>query len=244
MTCIVGIVDGDRVVIGSDSLASMDDWGRERLDKKIFSNGEYVIGVSGSYRAAQIIKYEVNFPKLVLEHQFENPNKRSNNRKSGLSGQPNQSSNVPVESSQMPSEGQINSNIAESTPDNLEAIHRFFVKKIIPLIISAFDKHGYDPDKGDDNSFGAIVGIDKYVIEIEPDYGVGVYDNYASSGSGIHYALSSFYTIEKLQDAGIAKDLNADQKVLLSLMASSEHVGSVGGTLYAMDTKDKSIYIL
>jgi hypothetical protein len=151
---------------------------------------------------------------------------------------------MPVESSQMPSEGQINSNIAESTPDNLEAIHRFFVKKIVPLIIGAFEKHGYDPDKGDDNSFGAIVGIDKYVIEIEPDYGIGVYDNYASCGSGMHYALSSFYTIDKLQGIGIAGELNGDQKTLLSLMASSEHVGSVGGTFYAMDTIDKSIYIL
>ena len=244
MTCIVGIVDDGRVVIGSDSLASMDDWGRERLDKKIFSNGEYVIGVCGSYRAAQILKYEVNFPKLVLEQQFENPNKRSNNRKSGASGHSNQPSNMPLESSEMPPEGQINSNTAESTKDNLEAIHRFFVKKIVPLIIGAFEKHGYDPDKGDDNSFGAIVGIDKYVIEIEPDYGIGVYDNYAACGSGMHYALSSFYTIEKLQEAGRVLDINADQKALLSLMASSEHVGSVGGTLYAMDTKDKSIYIL
>jgi hypothetical protein len=244
MTCIVGIVDGDRVVIGSDSLASMDDWGRERLDKKIFSNGEYVIGVCGSYRAAQILKYDVNFPKLVLEYPFENLPQNANNRKSSFPSRSEQLIPVPIKGSQKAVEAQINSNTNQSTPNNLEAIHGFFVKKIVPLIISAFERHSYDPDKGEDNSFCALIGIDKYVIEIESDYAVGVYDDFASCGSGMHYAISSFYTTNQLQKAGILTDLSADDKALLALSASSEYVGSVGGTLYAMDTKDKSIYLL
>lgn len=72
MTCIVGVVDGDHVLIGGDSLesdayasAEGDSYVLQRNDEKVFVLGEFVVGFCGSYRVGQLIRYSFkpNSPK-------------------------------------------------------------------------------------------------------------------------------------------------------------------------------------
>lgn len=58
MTCIAGVVSNGKVWIGGDS-AGVNDAGdlQLRKDPKVFKNGEYLIGVSGSWRVNQAIKF-------------------------------------------------------------------------------------------------------------------------------------------------------------------------------------------
>jgi len=56
MTCIVGITDGKRIVMGCDSAGSSPE-NPEIYNvavDKIFTTGEYLVGICGSYRAGQI----------------------------------------------------------------------------------------------------------------------------------------------------------------------------------------------
>jgi ATP-dependent protease HslVU (ClpYQ) peptidase subunit len=65
MTCIVGITDGKRIVMGADSAASTTDNPEiySFATEKIFTTGEYVVGVCGSYRAGQIVRWEMDWPE-------------------------------------------------------------------------------------------------------------------------------------------------------------------------------------
>ena len=234
MTCIVGIVDKNRVVIGSDSLASTDDYGRERLDKKVFAQGDYIFGVCGSYRAAQILKYNVDYPKFLPKYVIGKPI---------LKGGKLADNGMPVKSGVLNIKGRRIQVLDPNEHNKLEAIHAFFVREIVPKIRMAFETHNFDP-KLEDNYFSVLVGIDKYIIEIEDDFEVGVYNDWASAGSGIHYATSSLHTVEMMNSAGLAKNITADDKLTLALSTSSAYVSSVGGTLYAIDTINKTPYIL
>jgi ATP-dependent protease HslVU (ClpYQ) peptidase subunit len=67
MTCIVGITDGDKVYMGSDSAVSLGWITRQLADPKIFKikdgNGkEYLIGAAGSPRLAQIVRHVFHIP--------------------------------------------------------------------------------------------------------------------------------------------------------------------------------------
>lgn len=57
MTCIVGIVDNDRVWIGGDSLGVSHYNATVRSDEKVFRNGEFIIGFTSSFRMGQILRY-------------------------------------------------------------------------------------------------------------------------------------------------------------------------------------------
>lgn len=58
MTCIVGLVGADRIYIGADSAGTDSQMGQTiRRDGKLFQNGPYLIGFSGSYRVGQLIQY-------------------------------------------------------------------------------------------------------------------------------------------------------------------------------------------
>jgi ATP-dependent protease HslVU (ClpYQ) peptidase subunit len=65
MTCIVGITDGKRIVMGADSAASTTDNPEiySFATEKIFATGEYLVGVCGSYRAGQIVRWEMDWPE-------------------------------------------------------------------------------------------------------------------------------------------------------------------------------------
>lgn len=64
MTCIVGITDGDTVFIGSDSAGSDNGTLYLRKEGKVFRVGEMVIGVSGSMRMSQLLKYSLELPPI------------------------------------------------------------------------------------------------------------------------------------------------------------------------------------
>lgn len=67
MTCIVGIVEGDKVLIGGDSISAAGWSLMDRADKKVFRNGPFVFGFTTSYRMGQLLQYAFNPPKRHVE---------------------------------------------------------------------------------------------------------------------------------------------------------------------------------
>lgn len=64
MTCIVGLVDNDRVYIGGDS-AGVAGYGLMiRADKKIFKNGNFIMGFTSSFRMGQLLNFKLKTPAL------------------------------------------------------------------------------------------------------------------------------------------------------------------------------------
>jgi ATP-dependent protease HslVU (ClpYQ) peptidase subunit len=59
VTCIVGIQQGGRVVIGGDS-AGVAAWSiTVRADTKVFRNGEFIMGFTDSFRMGQLLRYSL-----------------------------------------------------------------------------------------------------------------------------------------------------------------------------------------
>lgn len=65
MSTIVGLIEGDDVYIGADSRASTEDGQiRPIICDKIFRNGKYLVGFTGSVRGGQVLlPYYFRFPK-------------------------------------------------------------------------------------------------------------------------------------------------------------------------------------
>lgn len=64
MTCIVGLVNEGRVYIGGDSAGVNPSLGLTiRTDKKVFRNGEFVMGFTSSFRMGQLLAFGFNPPK-------------------------------------------------------------------------------------------------------------------------------------------------------------------------------------
>lgn len=57
MTCLAAIIHNDLVYIGGDSAASVGDAIETRLNRKVFRNGDYVVGFTGSFRVGQLLQY-------------------------------------------------------------------------------------------------------------------------------------------------------------------------------------------
>jgi ATP-dependent protease HslVU (ClpYQ) peptidase subunit len=57
MTCIVGLVDEGKVYIGGDSAAVSGLSLTIRKDKKVFRNGDFLIGGTTSFRMLQLLHY-------------------------------------------------------------------------------------------------------------------------------------------------------------------------------------------
>ena len=68
MTCVVGVVHERRVYLGADSAAVGVDALIQRRDTKVFRLGEAVVGVAGSFRVAQIVRYHA--PPLVARRDM------------------------------------------------------------------------------------------------------------------------------------------------------------------------------
>lgn len=63
MTCIVGLVSGETVFLGADSVGADGNWGKSiRKDPKIYSVGEFTIGFTSSFRMGQILGYSLHPP--------------------------------------------------------------------------------------------------------------------------------------------------------------------------------------
>jgi hypothetical protein len=67
MTCIVALIDGNKVFLGGDSAASDDKSGIifQRIDPKVFKVGQFGIGFVDSFRMGQILQYNWNPPKYT-----------------------------------------------------------------------------------------------------------------------------------------------------------------------------------
>lgn len=62
MTAVVGLVHAGRVHLGADS-AGVAGWALTvRADEKVFTNGQYVMGFSGSFRMGQLLRYSLQPP--------------------------------------------------------------------------------------------------------------------------------------------------------------------------------------
>lgn len=62
MTCIVGMVEEDKVYIGSDS-AGVSGWSLSiRKDRKLFRNGPFLVGFTSSFRMGQLLQYAFRPP--------------------------------------------------------------------------------------------------------------------------------------------------------------------------------------
>jgi len=62
MTCIVGLVEGDKVYIGGDSAGVAGYDMQLRADEKVFTNNEFIMGFTSSFRMGQILRYDFNPP--------------------------------------------------------------------------------------------------------------------------------------------------------------------------------------
>ncbi len=71
MTCIVAIEHEGKVWMGGDSAATRDDDIVCRSNEKVFINGEFIIGYSGSFRIGQILQYAFKPPKQNLFKQSD-----------------------------------------------------------------------------------------------------------------------------------------------------------------------------
>lgn len=65
MTCIVGIVEKDHIIIGGDSAATSGDSISIIKDPKVFKVGSFLFGCEGSFRFIQAIKHMFISPKLA-----------------------------------------------------------------------------------------------------------------------------------------------------------------------------------
>lgn len=63
MTCIVGLVDGDRVWMGGDSAGVSGLDITVRADTKVFRNGELLIGFTNSFRMGQLLHHRLAVPR-------------------------------------------------------------------------------------------------------------------------------------------------------------------------------------
>ena len=67
MTCIVALIDGNKVYLGGDSAASDEKSGLifQRTDPKVFKVGQFGIGFTDSFRMGQILQYNWTPPKYT-----------------------------------------------------------------------------------------------------------------------------------------------------------------------------------
>lgn len=63
MTCIAGIAQDGKVYICGDSAGSAGHDLAVRADRKVFVNGEFVMGFTTSFRMGQLIQYAFTPPK-------------------------------------------------------------------------------------------------------------------------------------------------------------------------------------
>ena len=63
MTCIVGMVDNEKVYMGGDSAGVADLDIVTRKDVKVFKKDDFIIGFTTSFRMGQLLRFKLNVPK-------------------------------------------------------------------------------------------------------------------------------------------------------------------------------------
>lgn len=71
MTCIVGLIKNDIVYIGGDSAGASGYSLTVRKDRKVFRNGNTLIGGTTSFRMLQLLQYAFEQPKYNSETSLE-----------------------------------------------------------------------------------------------------------------------------------------------------------------------------
>jgi ATP-dependent protease HslVU (ClpYQ) peptidase subunit len=71
MTCIVGVAKDGKVYLGGDSAGVSGLDITIRKDKKVFTNGEFVMGFTSSFRMGQILQYEFKPPEVTKDDMME-----------------------------------------------------------------------------------------------------------------------------------------------------------------------------
>jgi ATP-dependent protease HslVU (ClpYQ) peptidase subunit len=66
MTCIVGLVDNNKVYIGGDSAGVSGLDITVRKDEKVWKKDEFVFGFTSSFRMGQILRYSFNPPECKV----------------------------------------------------------------------------------------------------------------------------------------------------------------------------------
>lgn len=64
MTCIVGLIHKQKVIIGADSAGSNGRDISRRKDPKVFKTGPFVIGCTSSFRMIQVLRFAFDPPKI------------------------------------------------------------------------------------------------------------------------------------------------------------------------------------
>ena len=62
MTCIVGLVHENTVLIGGDSAGVAGLSLTIRADEKVFTNGDFIMGFTSSFRMGQLLRYSLKPP--------------------------------------------------------------------------------------------------------------------------------------------------------------------------------------
>ncbi len=65
MTCVVALEDNGSIWMGADSASYREDEVLIRQDEKVFKNGEFLIGFSGSFRIGQLLRWSLRPPKFL-----------------------------------------------------------------------------------------------------------------------------------------------------------------------------------
>lgn len=63
MTCIVGLVEKEKVLIGGDSAGVAGLALAVRQDEKVFRNGDFLFGFTSSFRMGQLLRYRFTPPR-------------------------------------------------------------------------------------------------------------------------------------------------------------------------------------
>src|SRR5918996_699231 len=64
MTCIVGVIQNEKVYIGADSAGVSKDNIVIRIDPKVFKVGEFIMGCTTSFRMIQLLRFSFKPPLI------------------------------------------------------------------------------------------------------------------------------------------------------------------------------------
>lgn len=71
MTCVIGYVEKDTVYMGADSRTSQENYIDTMNDTKVFINGDFIMGASGTLRGLNVLKYQFDPPEHPKDMSIE-----------------------------------------------------------------------------------------------------------------------------------------------------------------------------
>lgn len=110
-------------------------------------------------------------------------------------------------------------------PKSKARMHEFMVCKFVPVVRSLFLEGGLTSIEDGVESFEGdlIVGVNGMIFGIDSDFQVGMYEKYASIGSGCHFCLGSLYSAFVDDELSFDEDKDGEEILRVSLSAAAEH---------------------